>query len=87
MSESHDSIHCIEDDRVINHTIVIEFTQVLDLCDAALVEFEVILLQAKHNIFQEIVNDGGNKVLVISIQRACEDCKKMNIAKLDFARL
>ena len=74
MSEGHDSIHCIKDDRMINHAVVIEFAEILDLGDSALIVFEVILLQTYHNVFQEIVNDGRDKVLMISIQGTCEDC-------------
>lgn len=87
MSEGHDSIHCIEDDRMINHPIVVKLTKILDLCNSALVEFEIILLQSKHDVFQEIVNDGSDKVLVISIQRTYKDCKKVNITIFDFAGL
>ena len=85
MSEGHDSIHCIKDDGMINHTVVIQFTKVLDLCNSALIVFELILLQANYDVFQEIVNDRRDKVLVISIQSTGEDCKKMNIAVLYFA--
>lgn len=84
MSKGHDSIHGVKDDWMINHTIVVEFAKILDLCNSALVVFEVILLQANNDIFQEIVNDGRDKVLMISIQGTYEDCEKMDITILDF---
>lgn len=87
MPEGHNSIHCIKNNRVVNHAIVVQLAKILDLRNSALVKFEVILLQTKHDIFKSIVNNGRDKVLMVPIQRTCEDCKEVYIAVLDFSGL
>jgi hypothetical protein len=87
MAKCHDSIHCIKDDGMINHAVVVKFAKILDLCESALIEFEVILLQAEHDVFQEIVDNRGDKILMISVQSTREYCKKVDVAVFYFARL
>lgn len=47
MPKCKDSIHRIEDHRVLKHAIVVELAQVPHLGNPPLVELEVILLKAK----------------------------------------
>lgn len=70
MTKSQNTIECIEDYRVINHSIVVQLAQVLDFGNSSLVELEIILLQAKHDRLHNIVNDSDDEVLVIAVQSA-----------------
>lgn len=85
VTECHDAIQCIKDDWMINHSIIVEFAKVLDLCKSSLVEFEIILFQPDHDILQDIVDDCCNEVLMVTVQSTSENCKKMNITILDFS--
>ena len=55
---------------MINHAIVIKLAKVLDFRNSSLVELEVILLQAYHDVFQDVINDGCDELLVVSVQSA-----------------
>ena len=85
MSESHDAIHDIENDRVVYHAIIVQFSKVFYLCNSSLIELEIVLLQAKDNIFKNIINYRGDKILVITIQCAGQDGEEMDVAKFDFS--
>ena len=85
VSESHDPIHCIKDNRMVDHTVVVKLAQIFDLGEPALVEFEIILLQAKRNAFENVVDDGDNETWMIPVESAGNDSKKVYIAILDFA--
>jgi hypothetical protein len=75
VTESHDAIQSIKDDWVINHPIIVQLTKVLDLRKTSLVEFEVILLKTKHNVFQNIVDDFCDKILMVTIQSTSQNSK------------
>jgi hypothetical protein len=86
MSKGHDTIQGIEDYRMINHAIVVQLAQVFHFCNSSLVVFEVVLLQPKHDVFQDVIDDSRNKVLMITVQCTGYDSKQMDISILDLAR-
>src|SRR3954453_17354178 len=68
MSESHNAVHSIENHWMINHTVIVKFAEILYFRDAALVELEVILLKTQNNVFENVIDYGGDKILMIPIQ-------------------
>lgn len=86
VSKCHYAIHCIEDHGVVNHAIIVKFAQVLDLGEPALVEFEIILLQAKCNAFENGVNNRNHEALMISVESTRKNRKEMYVTVLDFPR-
>lgn len=83
MTISDDPIQGIKYHRRIDHLVVVQLSQILDLSNALLVELEFILLKSQSDILQDIVHDADDKVLVISIQSADEDCQKVDVAVSD----
>lgn len=75
MSKRHDTVHDIENNRVIYHTIVVQLSKVFDFSNSSLIELEVVLFQTKHNVFEDIVNYCSDEILVIAIQRTDQNCK------------
>ena len=74
MTISYNPIQGIEYHRRIDHLVVVQLSQILDLSNALLVELELILLKPQSDVFQDIVHDADDKVLMISIQSADKDC-------------
>ncbi len=70
MSKSDDLVHGIEYKWRVHHSIGVQFAQITDFRDAALIELEVVEFQAQRYHFQEIIDYRDRKVLVIAIQRA-----------------
>ena len=87
MSKGHDSIHDIKYHRMIKHAEVVKFAKVLDFGNSSLVELEIVLLQTENNVFQNIVNDCDDEVLMIAVQSARENGKQMDVAVLDLSWL
>ena len=75
MSKGHDSIHSIKYHRMIKHAEVVKFAEVLDFGNSSLIELEIVLLQTENNVFQNIVNDCNDEVLMIAVQSARENGK------------
>ena len=75
VTESHDSIQSIKYYRVIDHAIIVKLAKVLDLCNPSLVEFEVVLLQTEHDVFQDIVDNSRDEILMVTRQCANHDGK------------
>jgi hypothetical protein len=72
---SHDSIHGVKYDWVVNHAVVVQLSQIFYLCETSLVELEVVLFESKNDILEKIINDDCNKILVISVKGADKDSK------------
>ena len=70
---------------MIKHAEVVKFAKVLDFSNSSLVEFEVILLQTENNVFQNIVNDCDDKVLMITIQSSCKNGKQVDVSILNLS--
>ena len=87
MTKSDDPIQSVEYHGRIDHFIVVELSKILNLCNAFLVEFEVVQLEAQGDLFQDIVHNIDDKTLMISVQRTNEDRKEMNVAVFDLDRL
>jgi hypothetical protein len=87
MSKGHDSVHGIKYHRMIKHAEVVKFAEVLDFGNSSLVELEIVLLQTENNVFQNIVNDCDDEVLMIAVQSARENGKQMDVAVLDLSWL
>jgi hypothetical protein len=85
MTKRHNAIHGIKYDRVLNHAEIVELPKVLDFCNSPLIIFEIILLETQDNVFQDIVNDCGDEVLVVTVQSASHDRKQMDVTVLNFA--
>ena len=87
MAKSHNFIHHVEDDRVLQHSIVVKLAKILHLRNPSLEEPKIILLKPEIDEFNNVVNDLDDKFWVIAIQSTKEDGKEMNIAIFDFPRL
>jgi hypothetical protein len=72
---------------MIKHAEVVKFAEVLDFGNSSLVELEIVLLQTENNVFQNIVNDCDDEVLMIAVQSARENGKQMDVAVLDLSWL
>ena len=68
MTKSHYAIHGFKNHWVIDLFIVVQFTEVLDFCNSSLIVFEIVLLESKCDVLEEIINDGYHKVLMVSNQ-------------------
>ncbi len=87
MSECHDLVHSVEDDRVLQHPIIVELAQIFNFCDASLVELEIILFQTKVDRLNNIVDDRHGKIWVVAIYGTQEDGEDVDAAVLNFAGL
>lgn len=87
MSECRDLEQSIEDDRRIYHAIDIELSKIPDLRDTSLVELEVIVLKAKRDVLQQVVNYADGEVLMVSIQCPQYDGQEVDVAVFDVMRL
>ena len=63
-TKSDEGIKRLEDHRRLDHAVVVEFAQVLDAADAALVEFGQIELEAHAHVFQHAVDHSYGHVLL-----------------------
>lgn len=84
MAKSDDSVQSVEYHWRVNHFVVIKFPQILHLGDSALVELELVLLEAQGNLLEYIVNNHDYEILMVTIERSNQDGKKVNIAVLHF---
>ena len=75
VAKGHDSVHCIKYYRMIKHPEVVKLSKIFDFGYSSLVEFEVILLQAEYNIFENIINSFDDEILMIAVQSACKNGK------------
>lgn len=87
MAKRHNLIHGVEDDWMFNHSVIVEFANVLDLGNPSLVELEVVLLQPEADRLHDSVDNPDDESWVVPVNCAEENCEKMDIAVLDFARL
>jgi hypothetical protein len=70
MTKRHNAIQGIKYDRMLNHAVIVELPKILNLCNSPLIIFEVILLETQDNVFQDIVNNCSDEVLVVTVQSA-----------------
>jgi hypothetical protein len=87
VTHGHDPIHGIEDHGMLEHPVVVKFPDILHLSDAPLVELEIILLKAKEHGLCDSIDDLDNKVTVVPLQCAQQDCEKVYVAILDLSGL
>lgn len=87
MTKRHDLVHYIKDHRVFQHSVVVEFSQVLDLGNSALVELEIILFEAEGNGLNHRVDNTDDKASVVPVDGAQQDSEKVDIAVFDLSRL
>jgi hypothetical protein len=87
MTKRHDLVHRVENHRMIDHSIIVQLTKVLDLGNSSLIEFEIILLKTKRDVLNYVVDYRRYKVLMIPVQSADQNSQKMNITVLDLPRL
>ena len=87
MTKRHNAIQGIKYDRMFNHAVIVELPKILNLCNSPLIIFEVILLETQDNVFQDIVNNCSDEVLVVTVQSASHDRKQMDVTVFDFAGL
>ena len=85
MSKCQDFIHCIKDDGVLEHPIVVQLAKVLDFCDAPLAESEVVLFQSKAYRLDNCINRSDDKIGVITIQGTQQYSEKVDVAVFDLA--
>ena len=87
VSERNKAVKSIKNDGRINHLVIVQLSEIFDLCDAPLIEFEVILLEAECNLLEKVVDDHNYKVLMIAVQGPDQNRKEMYITILDLSRL
>lgn len=86
MPKGNNAIQGIKNHWRVNHLIVVKLSKIFDLCNAFLVELEIIEFQAKGDGLQDIVHHTNNELLVIAVQSTGEDSQQVNIAVLYFVR-
>lgn len=86
MSKGDNAIQGIKNHRRVNHLVVVKLSKIFDLCNALLIEFEIIDFQAKSDGLQNIVHHTNNELLMIAVQSTSEDSQQVNIAVLYFVR-
>lgn len=67
MAKCQDPIESVEYHRMIDHTIIVKFSQVFEFGNSALIEFEVVLFQTKNDRLQNIIDHSNDELLVISV--------------------
>ena len=87
MAKCDNSVQGIEDDTRVNHLVVIELSEILDLSNTSLIEPKVVLLKPKCDIFEHVVDDPDRELLMVSVQSTQKYSKQVDIAELDFPRL
>lgn len=87
MSERDNSVQSVEYHWGVNHLVVVKFPQILYLGDSALVELEVVMLQAQGNLLEYIVDNHNDEILMITVEGSNQDSKKVDIAVLNFSWL
>ncbi len=87
MAERHDLVHGIKDDGVLEHSVVVELPEVLDFGDTALVELEVILLEAERDGLNHGVDDANDKVRVVPVDSAQKNGEEVDVAIFDLSGL
>lgn len=78
--------HGVKHERRINHPVHVKLAQIFYFCKPTLIKFEVVQLKTDCYVLKEVVNNRNSEVLVIAVQGAEDDCKKMNITVFDLAR-
>lgn len=86
MAKSQDLVHDVEYYRVLQHPIVVEFTEILDFGDTSLIVPELILFQSKYHSVKNIVDGCECKARVISVYGTEQDRKNMDAAVLNLGR-
>lgn len=86
MSKCNNAVQRIKDHRRVNHLVVVKLSKIFDLCNALLIEFEIIQFQPKSDRLQNIVDHTNNKFLVVAVQRTSEDGQQVDIAILHLMR-
>lgn len=87
MPKGDNAVQGIKDHWRIDHLVVVQLSKVLDLRNTSLVELEIILLQAKGNPFENIINNLDDEVLMVAVQSTGEDSQKMDVTVFNLARL
>ena len=87
MAKCDNSVQGIEDDTRVNHLVVIELSEILDLSNTSLIKPKVVLLKPKCDIFEHVVDDPDRELLMVSVQSTQKYSKQVDITKLDFPRL
>ena len=68
MTECDDAVKGVKDDARVNHLVIVQLSKILDLSSASLVEPKVVLLKAKSDILENVVDDSDGKVLMVSVK-------------------
>ena len=80
-------IQRVEDDRRVDHLVIVQLSKVLDFSDALLVELELILLESKGDSLEDVVHDPNHEILVVPVESADKNCEEVDIAVFDLDRL
>lgn len=72
---------------MLQHSIIIEFAQILHFCDTALKESEIVLFQSEAYRLNNIVDNFNHKFWVITIHGAEENAQEVNISIFNLPRL
>lgn len=84
MSKRDNSVQSVEYHWGVNHFVVVQFPQILHLGDSALVELELVMLEAQGDLLEYIVDNHNDEILVVTVERSNQDSKEVNIAVLHF---
>lgn len=84
VSKRDNSVQSVEDHWGVNHFVVVQFPQILHLGDSALVELELVMLEAQGDLLEYIVDNHNDEILVVTVERSNQDSKEVDIAVLHF---
>lgn len=87
MAKSHDPVQRVEDDRMVDHSVIIKLPKILDLSNAALVVLEVVLLQANSHRRKYAINDRDHKARMVPVNGTEQNCENVYAAVFDLAGL
>ena len=71
---------------MLKHSVVIELSQILNFRNTPLVELKIILLQAKADGLNDVVDHRDGKIGMVAVYGAQEYRKNVNAAVLNLAR-
>jgi hypothetical protein len=61
MSKSQDLVHGVKYQSGVNHPINVKFAKILDLCNAALIESNVVDFKGTSDRLQNVIDDADSE--------------------------
>lgn len=68
MTECHDLVHHFEDDDMLDESVVVDLSKILDFRNPPLIVLEVVLFQPNIDGLDKVVNDTNDKICAVSVE-------------------